>query len=117
MSIYFTSPSTNDYFYFFFSETPSFTPFPNLFTAPQPYFIPPPTNSPVFSASPFFSLVIAYSYVTFIIPINTMTTIANTIAPRRPNINQPATNAITESIVMWVHSIFMFVILIVLRFG
>ncbi len=46
-----------------------------------------------------------------------MTIIANIIAPRRPNINQPATNATTESIVMWGHSIFMFTILIVLRFG
>ncbi len=45
------------------------------------------------------------------IPINTMTIIANTIAPRRPNMNQPATNAITENSVMWVHSTFMCVML------
>jgi len=50
-------------------------------------------------------------------PINTMTRMANIIAPRRPNISQPATNATTESIVMWDHSIFMFTMLIVLRFG
>ena len=81
ISIYFISPSTNNYFYFFFSTT-----------------------------FPFFSPVIDYPYTTFIIPINTMTTIANTIAPRRPNINQPTANAITENIVMRGQSIFMFTI-------
>ena len=50
------------------------------------------------------------------IPISTMMMIANTIAPRRPNMNQPATNAITESIVMWVHSTFI-AILIALHFS
>jgi len=44
-----------------------------------------------------------------------MTIIANTIAPRRPNMNQPATNAITENIEMWAHSTFI-AILIVLHF-
>jgi hypothetical protein len=62
----------------------------------------------------FFSFCLLFlnpgNQTTFMIPINTMTIIANSIAPRRPNMNQPATNAITESIVIWVHSIFMFAI-------
>ena len=102
---------------YYFPGTPSFTSFQNLFTAPQPCFAPPPTNSPILSTSPFFSLFIEYyPYLNFIIPINTMTIIANTTAPNSPNMNQPIINAITEPKPI-APQFTVIAILITLRFG
>ena len=100
----------------FFLKRLLYTSYSNPFSAPQPCFTSPPINTPIFSTSPFFLFVIEYyPYLTFIIPINTMTIIVNNTAPNSPNMNQPITNAITEP--KPIPNLLLLPVLITLRFG